>query len=758
MKLFLGVFIALLLSAAHSCAQYSVSGQITDTLNQLPATHAPVLLLRAADSVLVNFTRGDNDGRFQLDAGKEGKFIILITYPSFADYTEVITITNKTPVNLGNINLVSRTQLLKEFVLTRQLAAIKIKGDTTEYVADSFKVKDNATVEDLLRRLPGMQVDENGKVTAQGETVQKILVDGEEFFSDDPAVVTKNLQSNVVDKVQVFDKKSEQAEFTGVDDGQKSKTINLLLKENKKKGYFGKVDAGAGTDGYYQNQAMINNFKGRQQLSVLGILSNTDQVGLGWADNNKYGTSNMTTEITDGGEVINYFSNNDNNDFQSWDGKYSGEGFPKIISGGVHYADKWNEDKEHLTGNYRYAMQDVDITGSTITQNILPDNTQNITRQQRYQSSRGERHSADAQYEWKIDTTATIKLTVNAGYKRTSTLSQYTTDIYYEPLGGAESLINTTNRRVASTAATQNINSDLLYRKKFNKKGRTLSIDVKENHKEGRGNGYLNSSSIFAGGYDSVIDQRKQNSTNTLAFSGKATYTEPLSKRVFAEVSYGLSVNNSSAVNNSYNKLPGSDTYATLDTLYSSNYTFNVLTNTGGANLRYMYKKVNFSLGCDVSDSRYKQTDLLRNDTTYKYDYLNLFPNASVKYKLGKQASLSLNYQGNTRQPTIDQVAPLHQNTDPLNIEVGDPVLKQEFRHTLSTNFNDYMIVSGRYIWCGASVTFINNAISTAQNTDPLTGIRTYEYVNVNGNYNGWGYAGYAFKVKKNQPEYKLWR
>ena len=239
------LFVLLMLFSVGFCKgqPYTIKGSVEDTLNLAKLPQACVTLIRASDSMLQTFARTNDSGYFELKADSAGKYIMMITYPSFADYVDVIKLKDKN-MDLGIIPMISRSHLMKEFVLTQQVAAIKIKGDTTEYVADSFKVKDNATVEDLLKKLPGIQVDKNGKVVAQGETVQKILVDGEEFFSDDPAVVTKGLQANAVDKVQVFDKKSEQAQFTGIDDGEKIKTINLELKENKKKGYFGKIDAG----------------------------------------------------------------------------------------------------------------------------------------------------------------------------------------------------------------------------------------------------------------------------------------------------------------------------------------------------------------------------------------------------------------------------------------------------------------------------------------------------------------------------------
>src|SRR5690606_2451490 len=168
--------------------------------------------------------------------------------------------------------------------------------------ASSFKIEPNAKVEDLLRQLPGIQVDKDGKITAQGQTVNKVLVDGEEFFGDDPTLVTKNIRGDMVDKVQLYDKKSDQAEFTGIDDGEKTKTLNIKLKADKKNGYFGKVDVGGASDGYYQGQAMFNTFKGKKKFSAYGTIANTGKTGLSWRDNSKYGSSN-NIEVTDGGGI-----------------------------------------------------------------------------------------------------------------------------------------------------------------------------------------------------------------------------------------------------------------------------------------------------------------------------------------------------------------------------------------------------------------------------------------------------------------------
>ena len=231
MKNFFLFLFAFLLAMQNSFAQKkSITGKVIDTFNNETLEYATISVLRASDSILLGFTRTNKDGIFSLNVPEEKKYLVLITCPGFADYTDQVSSSADPTLSLGQIVLYTREKLLSEFVIRQKRGSIIIKGDTTEYIADSFKVDANANVESLLKKLPGLQVDKNGQVTAQGEKVQKILVDGEEFFSDDPAVVNRSLQAKTVDKVQIFDKKSENAEFTGIDDGERTKTINLKLK------------------------------------------------------------------------------------------------------------------------------------------------------------------------------------------------------------------------------------------------------------------------------------------------------------------------------------------------------------------------------------------------------------------------------------------------------------------------------------------------------------------------------------------------
>lgn len=739
------IAILLFLSVSSQAQPFTIKGSVLDTVNNFQLQYASVTLMHKSDSVLESFTRTAEDGSFTLSTTTKGSYVLMITYPSFVDYVDIIDIKGAEAIDLGQIPLVSRTHLLKEFVLTQQIAAIKVKGDTIEYVADSFKVRDNATVESLLKKLPGIQVDKNGKIVAQGEKVEKVLVDGEEFFSDDPAVVTKSLQANAVDKVQVFDKKSEQAEFTGIDDGEKTRTINLQLKEDKKKGYFGKIAAGGGAgdeQSYFENQAMLNSFRGKRKLSGFGIMSNTGKIGLGWEDRDKFGGNNNNTVMTDEGYMYTYYDGEDN-EFESWSGKYEGQGLPRAWTGGLHYSNKWDQDKHHTGGNYRYGKQIIETTGNTLTEYNLPNNTKNFTEETRQLFKEGQRNKVDVLYEWKPDSTSSMKVTANAGHTNSKNVSEYHTKTTNE-IG---EMLNTSDRITTSDAIGKNINSSLDWRKKLKKKGRTISINVTEKYRENESDGYLEATNKFADAPTAIIDQHKENDSRSLSVSSKVSYTEPLSKKTSIEANYSLKLDNSEARRITTRKSGVSDAYDVTDSLLSSNYAFDVMTNAGGANFRYNHKNINFSFGGSISNAAYNQRDLFA-DTSYQYNFLNFFPAASFTYKLNKQSRVSISYNGSTNQPTINQIQPLRDNTDPLNITIGNANLTQEFSHNFNGYFNDYKVLTGRWIWANAGINFVNNDISRVQTIDSQ-GRRTNQYINVDGNYNSWGYFGYGFKIKK---------
>ncbi|WP_118951304.1 outer membrane beta-barrel family protein [Taibaiella helva] len=718
--------------------RFTITGSLRDTINLTTTGYTSVSLIGSRDSVLRAFVRADEQGDFSIAVPDTGKYLLLISHPSFAIFIDEVVV-DKPRTQLGTIVLTSKKQMLEEVVIT-DARAIVIKGDTIEYAADSFKVRAYDNVDELLKKLPGIEVGRNGKIKAYGKEVQKMTVDGEEFFSDDPAVVAQTLRASAVDKVQVFDKKSDQAAFTGVDDGELTKTINLKLKEEAKQGYFGKIGAGGGLPSYWENQAMINAFKKKRKLSAYALMSNTNTNGLDWEDRSRYSGSGGSFSMDDDG---NY--NFDDMSFGgSWDGQFGGQGLPKTWTGGAHYSNKWMGDTLSFSSSYNYSKNAMEGLNNSRTQYILPDtqytNTNNSTS-----TSIGQQHNLNVVTEFLPDTASSIKLTLGGHYNT----NDGTTTTTSAAVDGGGNLMNDMNTLQQNRSENKSFNASVFYRRRFRKKGRSISVSLNGTWTDNESNGLLNSHyNLYAIDSAYSINQRKAGNNKTLSGSGKVSYTEPLSKVANLEINYGLSINNNDADNRSYDRLGAGGETDLFNPLFSSHYIFNATQQQGGANLRLKFKTLNLAFGGNISDTRFRQEDKL-NDTTYSYSYVNFFPRASLVFNQSQTTSFSLRYNGSTRQPTMNQLQPLRNNTDPLNVAVGNPDLKQEFRHNLNFSFSNYKVLSEQSLYVFGSLSLVQNAISQQQNVDE-SGRRTYQYVNVNGNYNTWLYLGYGRKIIEN--------
>jgi len=740
MKRIFSFIISCLFSLTAFCQTGVIKGNLTDSSNNEKLANAVVAVLRQEDSTLVTFSRSDKNGHFQIDRLDSGKYIALISYPKYADYVDKFELQQNQTFDFKTIFLTQKAKLLAAIIIKQ--SAVRIKGDTTEFTADSFHVKPNATVEDLLKELPGVQVDKDGKITAQGQQVQKILVDGEEFFSDDPTVATRNLRADAVDKVQVFDKKSDQSEFTGIDDGQTTKTLNLKLKENAKHGYFGKLSAG-GLDKYYNGQALINAFKGKRQLAAFAIASSTDATGLNWQDSRSYGFANDNVQVMDGGGIMIY-GGNDGGDLGT--SSYYGQGLPESMKAGVHFSNKWNDDKYNAGGNYLFNKLNVHSAGNTYTQNILQDSVY-YTRQAANSYSDKLRHSLSGMTEIQLDSSSSIKIMAN-GYTGTTRESS---DFQSKALDENNNPVNSSIRHTSANGDNSAFKGSALWRKKFKKKGRTISVNFDETYNETSNNGFLNNVSDF---YDSngtifkrdSTDQNKVNANTSNVAGAKATYTEPLSKKSYLEFNYSFYNNSSTQKRLSYDKdLNGK--YSTLVDSLSNEFKYIYKTNSGGINYRFNEKNYNFSIGGNIANTAFQQTDLVK-DTTRKYNYYNLFPRANFYYKFNAYSGLRFNYNGSTQQPTIDQLQPLKNNSDPLNVVIGNPNLRQSFQNSFNLSFNNYKVFSERSLYIGTYFNFTNNDINSSYTIDAL-GKRTTQYLNTNGNYSINFYTGYYVKIPK---------
>lgn len=716
----------------------TITGTITDTVNFINTGYAAVSLLRSSDSVLQTFSRTDEQGFFTLKVDSNKHYLLLISHPSFATYVEDIDISQPN-TDLGTIIMTSKKQMLSEVVITDS-RAIVVKGDTIEYKADSFQTRAFDNVDELLKKLPGIEIGKDGKIKAYGQEVKKMTVDGEEFFSDDPAIVSKTLRASAIDKVQVFDKKSDQAAFTGIEDGERTKTINLQLKEDAKRGYFGKIALGGGLPGYWENQAMINAFSKKRKIAAYGIMSNTNSNGLGWEDRGKFGgMSNSWSEGDDGNWVMEGATDLD---LGGWDGQFSGQGLPRTWTGGVMYSNKWLNDSLSLNANYKFGKMITEADNNSISQYILPD-TQYSTINNQNTTNIGTQNAVYMDSKYLIDSSSSLKVSIQAKTSETNV----TSNASFQSLASNNDLINDNLSNQQTNTKNKTVDAKIDYNKKFRQKGRTFTATLSGNWKDANGTGILQSNyNLYALDSAYSLNQSKTNTSNSLTGNLKTAYTQPLSEKIFLNFNYKLGLNKNSLENNSYDRTYTGGQYQDIyNPTFSSNYDFNNIQNYGGAGMRFDYKKIKFGFTANIANTHFTQKDLLF-DTTYNYSYFNVLPTAYFRYSRSQTSNLAFRYNTSFKPPSIAQLQPLRNNNDPLNIIIGNPSLSPSYNHRFNVNFNDYKMLKSRSIYLNFDANFIQNAISEKTNID-ISARKVTEFVNVDGNYNLNLNTGYSRKL-----------
>ncbi len=721
----------------------SLKGTVVDSVEKANLQNTVISILRKSDSVLVKYTRADKSGLFSVSNIKSGDYILMATHPYFGDFIDNIEIKQGEQKDLGKLYMTPKSKLLAEVIL-KSGSPIRIKGDTTIYTADSFRVRPGANVEELLRRLPGIQVGRNGEITAMGERVKKVLVDGEEFFGSDPGIATKNLRADAVQEVQVFDKKSDQAEFTGIDDGVKDKTINLKMK--KQEGYFGKIEAGGGLKDKYDNSAMINLFKNKRKIAGYGIMSNTGQTNLDWQDAQNYGGGSTDMQVTDDGGIMFFGGGGD-------DSYYGGRnGIPKNWNWGLHFSDKFNNSKQSVNSGYKYSKVNAPGVTSSFSNMFLPDSSWN-TKSTSNNFNSTIKHALNLTIDYKLDSNNTLKWTTRVNKNTTFTSNKYNSE--YTDLQG--NFINTSNRNTTNNTVSNSMNSSLIWMHKFKKLARTFSLNTDFSWSNSKNSGLLYSlENYYSNGSiaerDTTDQQNIRNNENK-SITTRIVYTEPLIKDVFLELNYSLSYTNNDN-NRITNQKSLNGKYENMVDSLSNDFTFNKLVNTPGVSIRWNKKKFGLTIGANTGFSNFVQKNITE-DVITKYNYFNFFPRLNYNYKIKPNKNLTFNYNGSSTAPTLEQLQPIRVNTDPLNIYIGNPDLKQSFRHNFRTGYNSYNVLKEKNVYTNISFSFTENAFvnSSTISTGTNAGKRTYQTVNADGQYNFNFYSGYSLKLKGT----KLW-
>ncbi|WP_129718230.1 outer membrane beta-barrel family protein [Pedobacter sp. SYP-B3415] len=681
----------------------SVNGRVMSSKDKRPIDFASIALKNLKDSSVVSANTTSADGKFAFSNLQPGNYRLFVAFLGLKTINKDFIIqADKPQVNLGDIFMDDNSIDLQTVEIKSDAPPVVVKKDTLEFNASSFKTIENAVVEDLLKKLPGLEVDKTGTVKAQGETVTRVKVDGKEFFGNDPLLATKNLPADMVDKIQVIDEQSEQAKFTGIDDGNRVKIINITTKKGRNNGYFGNNTAGYGSDNRYDVNLNVNRFNAKRQLSVLGQFNNVNRQGFGGG--------------LGGG------------------GGRSGSGITQTNAGGLNFADTYADETEINASYFINNTANLRLQNS-LTQNLLGDVTTIFNNRQQNNSDRLN-HRLNFMVDTKIDSLTSIRVQPNISYTSNNSNNQniYTRDFAAYVTSGRQELRN------EGTSPT--FNNNILLRHKFMRRGRTVSLNLETNisNNDSENFNYINDEVVSgSGGRDRLTNQLNDRTNHSLNHTSRLVYTEPLSRTMSLEFNYRNSYNYNNSERHTYNYNELSGQYDLIDLTYTNLYENTILINSAGFSFNQNGKKFTWNAGLAVQNSDRKNVNISRN-TLLTQNVFNYTPSALFRYNFSNSKRLVINYRGSTSQPTISQLQPIPDNTNTQSIPVGNPDLRPEFNNNLRFTYNSFTQGRNRSLFVNLNLTQTSNRIansSTLITSGEHQGKLAITPVNVNGVYSG---------------------
>ncbi|GAB5553516.1 MAG: TonB-dependent receptor [Saprospiraceae bacterium] len=740
MKKILYAFLFVVFALVSTQAQNSIKGSVIDTTTA-PLPSATVMILNKADSSLVSFALTDGQGAFKVQRVPSGEYLLRISYVGYANNDQPIAFNEgKEDRDVGVIELLPESALIDEITVVGERNPIELKKDTIEFNAGSFQTQPNAVVEDLLGQLPGVEIERDGSVTAQGEDVQRVLVDGKEFFGRDPKIATKNLPADAVEKVQVFDQKSDQAQFTGVDDGVREKTINLTLKEDKKKGAFGNVTAGYGDAGRFVGRGNVNSFNKNTKLSLIGTANNINEQGFSQSDYSSFNNATGRGGRRGGSQGIPGSSNNS-------------EGIATTFAGGLNLNHEFTEETE-INLSYFISSFDKLTTVDQFQQNFLSNETGLITDDFSNQDDLNTNHSLNLRFSSDLDSLSSLLIRGDFVYNLTESLGSYnsfTSDFEDMPRNSSDQITNNEGDILRG-------NGSALYRRKFAKPGRNMSVNLSYGLNNTDFLGNTTSSNIFFNSRDGVVtpveqnlnqDQDQLNEANN--YSAQFSFTEPLGKRRYIEFNYRYSENLTDLDRAVYDIDSGERIFNDqLSNLYRTGYTYN----NAGLNFVVNRPSYNLTIGATYQNS-VLDGELLLADTKINQTLNNILPKLNYRYNFSSGKNLNIDYSTNVIEPTITQLQPFVDNSNPLNIYQGNPNLRPEYRHNIRTRLIAFNPSTFSGVFAFLNFTYATNKIRNNQIFDD-NGVRTTIPVNVDNDYQTTFTLSYSSRLNKLGLSYRI--
>lgn len=731
-KAFLTLLSVFFLCAISTAQEFSIKGKVTDAISQSPLEAATIYMESIQDSTLISYTISDQKGLFELE-GRTGlkEVNLFFTFNGYKTLKMKVDVGEE--IDLHTVVMEQQIEELKGVQVLGERSPITIKKDTLEFNAASFKTRPDATVEDVLKKLPGVEVDSDGKITVNGKEVNEVLVNGQVFFSNDPKVATKSLPKEIISKIQITNTKTKEQEFSGEEGDGESKTINLTIKEDKNKGYLGRVTAGYGTDDRYQANGLLNYFDNKERISVLASSNNINSPGFSFDEiYDLVGNSRGGISVGDrGGFSIGNLSFG------------FGQGITTSSILGASYANQ-KKGVYEASGNYFYSNSDSFNDQRTSRENIVPDGRFFTDTESSFNGITNS-HQLGTQFEFDIDKTLRINLEPSLSINNTNSTNREAT-ISTDEDG---TVINQNETGTVNDNEQRNFSNRLGVYKKLDTIGGYIRFSFNNSNVKNEGRSDLNSlQEVFGIAPSTELRNQRTNQNNTNDFYELGVaYSQPLGNKFFLDLEYEYRNRKQDNERLVFDFDDATGQFSNFNNALSSEFSFTNAQQQPSVELRRRGKKFGFSVTANYINTDLNNEDALQG-TSFSNEYDNLLFNGYLSYQVAKNKRLSLYYNSNLNIPSVNQLQPVPNVNNPRNIIIGNPNLDPSVSRRLYVNYNDYDWKTRSGLFVYSSINFHNDRVAPISTTDANL-LRTTRYVNVNGNYDGYGGVGYSKQIKK---------
>ncbi|TAK53689.1 MAG: TonB-dependent receptor [Bacteroidetes bacterium] len=737
----------------------SVEGKLIISGKGSPLIGAHVSLMNERDTTLVYRAATDTTGYFKITNVNRGTYRFDASFLGYLALQKTITVASQ-PVNLGTMTMNEQAIRLNEVLIEEQGIRSVQKGDTTEYTAQSFKVNKDANAEELVTKMPGVTV-ENGTVKAQGENVQQVLVDGRQFFGNDPTLALRNLPAEVIDKIQVFDKMSDQAQFTGFDDGRSAKTMNIVTRPDRRQGQFGKFNAGYGTENRYVTSGNLSNFSNNMRLSVLAMSNNVNQQNFatqdvlgvmsggfggrgGMFDRGGRGGGRGGGMMFSGGQMGNFLM-----------GQQSGISYTHSL--GINYSDSLATDL-YASGSYFFNLTDNQNPQTLDREYMLSGDSSSYYNEVSDAERKNYNHRFNLRTEYEIDTSNTLIVTPQISFQDNNAASIVTGS---NTISSGQ-LLSKTEYQSATTTSGYSSDNRIVYRHRFPTPRRTVSLDFSYGKNRRESDGSLLSHNVYytdsGAPIDSMLNQRSNSLTNGYSLSSSLSYTEPLWTNSQMQINYSPSYSKNASDKTTYDFDPAASTHSILNSALSNSYENTYTTHNTGISFRYREESFNLSVGTSYQIASLHSDQLFPYAFTLSKTFYSILPNLMLNYELPQHQGLRLFYRTSTNAPSLNQLQSVVDNSNPLFLSTGNPDLKQSFTHTFLTRLSLSNAANVQSILLFVTFNFtrdyIANSTFFAQQDTMLNnislnrGTQLTMPVNIDGYWSARTFATYGFPIE----------